>query len=61
MAGLERLVLDTNVVLSGLLFPVSVPSRALLKAQQSVVLASNVTRQEAYNRQQFPFRMETPV
>src|ERR1035437_8767382 len=46
MGGLERLVVDTNVVLSALLFPGSIPSRALDKAQGSVVLASNLTRQE---------------
>jgi putative PIN family toxin of toxin-antitoxin system len=39
----ERLVLDTNVVLSGLLFPDSTPSRALLKAQAGDVLASDAT------------------
>jgi putative PIN family toxin of toxin-antitoxin system len=43
MSGDERLVLDTNVVLSGLLFPGSVPSRALLKAQSCTVLASAAT------------------
>lgn len=43
MPGDERLVLDTNVVLSGLLFPGSVPSRALLKAQSCTVLASKAT------------------
>jgi putative PIN family toxin of toxin-antitoxin system len=39
----ERLVLDTNVVLSGLLFPGSTPSKALLKAQAGIVLASDET------------------
>jgi putative PIN family toxin of toxin-antitoxin system len=43
MPGTERLVLDTNVVLSGLLFPGSTPSRALLKAQAGEVLASDAT------------------
>jgi putative PIN family toxin of toxin-antitoxin system len=43
MPGDERLVLDTNVVLSGLLFPDSIPSRALLKAQSCTVLASEAT------------------
>jgi putative PIN family toxin of toxin-antitoxin system len=38
-----RVVLDTNVVLSGLLFPGSVPSLALLKAQAATVLASDAT------------------
>jgi putative PIN family toxin of toxin-antitoxin system len=43
MPGGERLVLDTNVVLSGLLFPGSAPSQALLKAQDCHVLASEAT------------------
>jgi putative PIN family toxin of toxin-antitoxin system len=43
MPGAERLVLDTNVVLSGLLFPGSAPSRALLKAQTNKVLGSDET------------------
>lgn len=43
MAGAERIILDTNVVLSGLLFPGSTPSRALLKAQAGEVLASDAT------------------
>src|ERR1035438_7525171 len=43
MISAERMVLDTNVVLSGLLFPGSTTSRALLKAQQSSVLASDAT------------------
>jgi putative PIN family toxin of toxin-antitoxin system len=43
MSGAGRLVLDTNVVLSGLLFPGSTPSRALLKAQADTVLASDAT------------------
>jgi putative PIN family toxin of toxin-antitoxin system len=43
MRGADRLVLDTNVVLSGLLFPGSTPSRALLKAQAGAVLASDAT------------------
>lgn len=46
MAGFGRSVFDTNVVLSGLLFPGSVPSRALKLAQRRVVLASHATRQE---------------
>lgn len=46
MGGLERLVVDTNVVISALLFPGSLPSRALHKAQGSVVLASILTLQE---------------
>ena len=43
MSKAERLVLDTNVVLSGLLFPASTPSQALLKAQKAAVLASDAT------------------
>lgn len=43
MRGDERYVLDTNVVLSGLLFPESTPSRALLKAQNGTMLASDAT------------------
>lgn len=43
MPDIQRLVLDANVVLSGLLFPGSTPSRALLKAQSGAVLASNAT------------------
>ncbi len=46
MTALARLVVDTNVVLSGLLFPGSIPSRVLLEVQGNVVLASNATRQE---------------
>jgi putative PIN family toxin of toxin-antitoxin system len=41
--GVTRLVLDTNVVLSGLVFPAGNPSRALLKAQTMLVLASDAT------------------
>jgi putative PIN family toxin of toxin-antitoxin system len=43
MATAERLVLDTNVVLSALLFPGSLPNRALLRAQASQTLASDAT------------------
>jgi putative PIN family toxin of toxin-antitoxin system len=43
MSDTEQLVLDTNVVLSGLLFPGSTPSQALLKAQHCMVLASDAT------------------
>ena len=46
MPGAERYVLDTNVVLSGQLFPGSTPSRALLKAQAGKVLASDETMLE---------------
>ena len=43
MPTAERIVLDTNVVLSGLLFPGSTPHRALLKAQAGKILASDET------------------
>jgi putative PIN family toxin of toxin-antitoxin system len=46
MARIERIVIDTNVVLSGLLFPGSGPSGALDRAKGSIVLASDATRQE---------------
>jgi uncharacterized protein len=38
-----RVVLDTNVVVSSLLFPGSVPANALLKAQNGIVLSSDAT------------------
>ena len=41
-----RSVLDTNVVVSGLLFPGSVPSRAVLRAQAGTVLSSASMRAE---------------
>lgn len=43
MSGKERLVLDTNIVISGLLFPGSIPARVLGKAQTATVLASEAT------------------
>ena len=43
ISAMERLVLDTNVILSGLLFPGSTPSRVLLKAQAGKILASDAT------------------
>jgi len=46
MSSFGRLVVDTNVVLSALLFPGSVPGRALYLAQGNVVLASKLTLQE---------------
>jgi putative PIN family toxin of toxin-antitoxin system len=42
-SGMERLVLDTNVLLSGMLFPDSIPSRVLRMAQSGIVLASDAT------------------
>jgi len=41
-----RIVLDTNVVVSGALFPGSVPAKALLLAQSSLVLISQETAEE---------------
>jgi putative PIN family toxin of toxin-antitoxin system len=46
MSNFGRLVVDTNVVLSAILFPNSVPGRALDRSQGSVVLASALTLQE---------------
>jgi predicted nucleic acid-binding protein len=40
MTSEERLVLDTNVVVSGLLFPGAAPAKALLKAQKGIVFKS---------------------
>lgn len=41
-----RTVIDTNVVVSGLLFPGSIPAQAILKAQSVTVVASNAMRVE---------------
>lgn len=46
MNQIVRTVLDTNVVLSGLLFPGSIPAQAVLKAQAGAVLASDAMRIE---------------
>ena len=46
MAELQRIVVDTNVVVSGLLFPHSESRRALEKAQTQVMLASEATKLE---------------
>jgi putative PIN family toxin of toxin-antitoxin system len=46
MSQHTRAVLDTNVVVSGLLFPGSLPAKALLKAQRGIVLASEAIRLE---------------
>jgi putative PIN family toxin of toxin-antitoxin system len=46
MSNFGRLVVDTNVVLSAILFPGSVPGRALDRSQGSVVLASKLTLRE---------------
>ncbi len=43
MPVVQRVVLDTGIVLSALLFPGKNPHRALLKAQQGHVLASDET------------------
>jgi uncharacterized protein len=57
----ERVVLDTNVVLSGLLFPGAIPSLALLKAQNSHFLGSDATMLEiveVMNRPRFDRYLE---
>jgi putative PIN family toxin of toxin-antitoxin system len=41
-----RIVLDTNVVVSALLFSGSAPAKALLKAQKGIVISSDATRLE---------------
>jgi putative PIN family toxin of toxin-antitoxin system len=41
-----RIVLDTNVVVSALLFFGSAPANALLKAQKGIVMSSDATRLE---------------
>jgi putative PIN family toxin of toxin-antitoxin system len=46
MGESERTVLDTNVVVSGLLFHGANPSRAMLKAQEGQMLASDATLHE---------------
>jgi predicted nucleic acid-binding protein len=46
MSQISRVVLDTNVVVSGILFPGSVPEQALLKAQTGIVLATDIMRSE---------------
>ena len=46
MAELQRIVVDTNVVVSGLLFPRSELRRALEKAQTQVMLVSEATKLE---------------
>jgi len=43
---LDRLVLDTNVIVSGILFVDSIPFKALHRAQASTVLASDATKLE---------------
>jgi uncharacterized protein len=46
MPASRRVVVDTNVVVSGLLFPRSNLKRALLKAQSGEILASEATKLE---------------
>jgi len=46
MAEIPRIVVDTNVVVSGLLFPRSELNRALQKAQKFAMLASEATQLE---------------
>jgi putative PIN family toxin of toxin-antitoxin system len=64
MPGFERLVLDTNVVLSGLLFPGSAPGRTLVWAQNCTILASDATLLElleVLGRPQFDRYLEREV
>jgi putative PIN family toxin of toxin-antitoxin system len=59
-----RIVVDTNVVLSGLLFPGSVPSRALLRAQAGTMLASTATCEElaeTMSRSRFDRYVDTEI
>lgn len=61
MAEVQRVVLDTNVVLSGLLFPGANPSQVLLKAQNFQLLGSDATLlelSEVMNRQRFDRYLE---
>jgi putative PIN family toxin of toxin-antitoxin system len=46
MAELQRIVVDTNVVVSGLLFPRTDLRRALERAQTQVMLVSEATKLE---------------
>jgi putative PIN family toxin of toxin-antitoxin system len=43
---IERLVLDTNIIVSGIIFPESAPARALRRAQSSLILGSDETMLE---------------
>ena len=64
MPDTERLVLDTNVVVSGMLFPASTPGRALLKAQTRHVLASDsimLELLEVMNRARFDRYVESEI
>jgi putative PIN family toxin of toxin-antitoxin system len=57
-------VVDTNVVVSALLFPGKIPSRALLKAQAGIVLASSAMREElaeVMNRSRFDRYVEPEI
>jgi putative PIN family toxin of toxin-antitoxin system len=57
----DRVILDTNVVLSGLLFPRSNPRHALLKAQEGQMLGSDATLLElveVMNRSKFDRYLE---
>jgi putative PIN family toxin of toxin-antitoxin system len=46
MNQIKRVVLDTNVVVSAIVFPGSVPANAILKARTGVILASEAMRRE---------------
>jgi putative PIN family toxin of toxin-antitoxin system len=64
MAGASRLVVDTNVVVSALLFPGRIPKRALIEAQAGVVLASSAMCDElveVMNRSRFDRYVEPEI
>jgi putative PIN family toxin of toxin-antitoxin system len=44
--SLQRLVLDTNVLVSAFLFSGSIPAQAFFKARKHILLASSATAQE---------------
>ena len=56
MSQSARTVIDTNVIVSGLLFPGSVPAQAILEAQEGTILSSEAMRLElleVFSRSQF--------
>ena len=58
---MQRIVLDTNILVSGFLFSGSIPNRSILKAQQSQILASDATLMEfaeVMNRPRFDRYLE---
>ena len=46
MSSIRRVVFDTNVVVSAIIFPGSVPTGALVKARFGVILASDAMQHE---------------